>query len=85
MIVWLVRLLGGILGYMVTRWIINRTVLHSGGGEWAIADGMWFIFGGWLVLLFYDIVGVAIGAWISVPAINLIGTWLQSVWHKPEE
>ena len=79
-----VRLLGGYLGFVLTRWILYQTILRPSRGEAAIADGMGlgFLMGGWIVVPFYYALGIGIGMWIIIPAINVLGRMWQRLFAR---
>ena len=74
MSLFLLRLTGAALGAIVTHIILLETILVSRGGEASIGLGMWFWFGGWMVVLFYYALGTLIGAVGILPLINWCGT-----------
>jgi hypothetical protein len=80
MLVFLLRISGGVLGGLVVHAYFQRTLFGAGHGEGCVALGLWFFCGGWMIVLFWYLAGVLIGALSIVPLINTCGTIALRIW-----
>lgn len=80
MLVFLLRISGGVLGGLIVHAYFQRTLFGANVGEGGMAIALLLVFGGWMFILFAYFLGVLIGALSIVPLINTCGNIALWVW-----